>query len=577
MDECYRTRWRTHRWLPYDSGARAVQPLTQDPQNSEGLFDAIACVVLAAACVVAFATIADYGIPWDAQGEVIYADMLLKYFLSGFRDHSAFEYINFRFYGGGFELPSAILARISPFGVYETRHLFSALLGVAGLAIAWRLTRKLAGARAGLIALGLLALNPSWYGHAFINARDIPFGTGMLLCLALTVAACDELPKIPWRTRILFGMALGWTISVRVGGVLGVLFLLVPVSSWLLGRVRSGVSPKTVAREAFGIAGALLSMLAVAYAVMIVFWPWAAQSPLNPLHALLMFSRFPFDAPVLFDGQLVPANKLPPTYMPVQFAIHQPESVLLGLALALVFGVIALRRRWQLLSGAPLRILALAFAGCFPFVYFVIARPVDYNGMRHFLFVVPPLTILAALAFERVLSMSGRALRVGVGVALAAAALAQTSMLIELHPEEYVYVNSLVGGPRGAQGKFELDYWGLSLEEATDKLVQHLREHNETPGPNQGPYKVYVCGNVWSASTFFPEWLTPVERPEQADFQIAIDAHFCKHPGNSRRLAEVTRDGALLSYVDDRRPARAAGKGLEQASKGKTGLKPGVD
>jgi hypothetical protein len=577
MDECHRTSWRAHRRSPYESDARAVPPLTQDPQNSEGLFDAIACLVLAAMCVLAFATVTDYGIPWDAQGEVVYAEMLLRYFSSGFRDHSAFEYINLRFYGGGFELPSAILARISPFGVYETRHLFSALLGVAGLAAAWRLTRKLAGARAGLIALGLLALNPSWYGHAFVNARDIPFGTGMLFCLWVTAAACDELPRISLRTRLLFGAALGWTISVRVGGVLGFAFLLAPISLWLVGRLRSGVSRAVFVREALGIAGALAQMLMVGYAVMIVFWPWAAQSPLNPLQALLMFSRFPFDAPVLFDGQLVPANRLPASYMPVQFAIHQPESVLLGIAVALVLGVIALRRRWELLSGAPLRILAVAVAGVFPFAYFVIARPVDYNGMRHFLFVIPPLTVLGALAFERLLSLSGRVLRVGLGVALAAAALAQTSQLIELHPEEYVYVNSLVGGTRGAQGKFELDYWGLSLEEATDKLVQHLRERNEMPGPKQAPYKVYVCGNVWSASTFFPEWLTAVERLDQADFQIAIDAPFCKHPVNSRPLAEVTRDGAVLSYVDDRRPGGSAGRGLEQALKGKTGLKPGVD
>jgi hypothetical protein len=39
---------------------------------------------------------------------------------------------------------------------------------------------------------------------------------------------------------------------------------------------------------------------------------------------------------------------------------------------------------------------------------------------------------------------------------------------IRLHPYEYIYYNRFVGGVRGAQNRFELDYWGISYREAAD-------------------------------------------------------------------------------------------------------------
>src|SRR3954462_2396668 len=112
--------------------------LREDGQRL-GSLDHVARLVVAGALVVSFATFRDYGVPWDAQGEAVYGELLIKYYASGFRDHSAFEYVNFRFYGGGFELPAAILARLSPFEVFETRHLLCAVLAVIGLAATWRL------------------------------------------------------------------------------------------------------------------------------------------------------------------------------------------------------------------------------------------------------------------------------------------------------------------------------------------------------------------------------------------------------------------------------------------------------
>jgi L-threonylcarbamoyladenylate synthase len=39
--------------------------------------------------------------------------------------------------------------------------------------------------------------------------------------------------------------------------------------------------------------------------------------------------------------------------------------------------------------------------------------------------------------------------------------------MFRLHPYEYVYFNELVGGLNGAQGNYEMDYWGASYSEAS--------------------------------------------------------------------------------------------------------------
>jgi hypothetical protein len=41
---------------------------------------------------------------------------------------------------------------------------------------------------------------------------------------------------------------------------------------------------------------------------------------------------------------------------------------------------------------------------------------------------------------------------------------------IKLHPYQYVYYNSLVGGPAGVANRYELDYWRISLREMALKM-----------------------------------------------------------------------------------------------------------
>jgi hypothetical protein len=526
----------------------------QDAVRQGRSWDAAAWVVVGLVLAIVCATFWQYGVAWDEQGETVYGSMLIDYYRSGFQDHSAFNFVNFRYYGGGFELPAALLARVLPLSEYDTRHLLGALVGIVGLIATYRLGRRLFGARAGFLGMLFLVLNPTWYGNIFNNARDVPFATGITLCLLLTVHMLEEMPRISIRNALLFGLVFGWTTSVRVGAVLALLFLLAPLGLWFVTRLRTaGFDRQVLLFDLLHVVKRLALLCVVAYGVIALFWPWALQSPLNPLEALTMFSRFPFESNVLFDGQLIPAKALPASYLPTMLAIKSPELVVVAVCLSALLGAYTW---WSSpLGAAAVRVWAVVIAAVFPIAYFMIARPVAYNGMRHFLFVLPSMSILGAYGADRLFTLLRLGvLRVGYGLALAACALMQLQIFTELFPNEYVYYNSWAGGLKGAHQRYELDYWGMSLQEATERFVQTLESTSTQPLPNDPPYYVYVCGNVWSAALYFPSWLKPVPRIEEADYVIAIQDFFCKSPPGSQRVLDVTRDDTVLSYVDSIRP-----------------------
>jgi len=173
-------------------------PLSSGAITVARRLDALAIGVLVLAGVIAAATFRDYGLGWDDYTHSEYGDLLVSLYSSGFADKRALSFVNLYMYGGGFDLLSALAAKILPFGLFETRRLVGAAIGIVGLLVAWRLGRRLGGPLAGLIGLVLLASCPLYYGHMFINAKDGPFAvTASSRCSA----SCGRSRNIRGRRR----------------------------------------------------------------------------------------------------------------------------------------------------------------------------------------------------------------------------------------------------------------------------------------------------------------------------------------------------------------------------------------
>ncbi len=532
--------------------------------SSDHLYRRLAWGGLAAAVVLIGLTFQDYGVTWDEFYHEANGRHVLAYYATWFADRAVLTYHNLYLYGGVFDGLTAALDLVSPFGHYETAHLLNALVGLLGVVGGWKLVNFLAGPRAATIAAALLLLTPAWYGHMFFNPKDIPFAAGMTWSLYGIIRLAAKWPATPWRLNLWLGIALGMTLGVRVGGIIALGYLAVGVATYLVGAVLPQRGLRGMVSEGARIAlRSLIPSLAIAYVVMLLCWPWAQQSPLaNPLMALRLFSHIAWDINVLFEGRLVNSLNLPAEYLLVYFAVKLPEVALLLLALgACLVPHAVMRNRTSRPFYEPRTpgLVILGAAAAVPFVYFAVQRPVTYDSIRHFLFVLPPLAALAGIAADRLLERAERLSWLAGATASAALGLAllgQAVTLARLHPDQYVYYNAFVGGVKGAENRFELDYWGNSYAEAVDMLVEQLRLEQEAGAPALR-YKVAVCSSGVSASYFFPPDLAWTGSEHEADFYITTTRLDCDDSLDGDPFLKVEREGAVLSIVKDRRFLKA--------------------
>jgi hypothetical protein len=521
-------------------------------------------LVLAVQALLIVATFAQYGVSWDERVQNTYGLHLLSYYLTAFQDQSAFHYINLRYYGGAFDLIAATLNTVSPFGEYETRHLLGGAVGFIGTIGAWRLARLLAGERAGLFVVALTALTPLIYGHSFINPKDAPFACAVMWSIYYSCRAIVEAPHPRRGTAIGLGVALGLALGTRVVAVIALLYCAPAFVAYTIGRYRESRSVSVVLSEQRSFFGGLLPAVPIILAFTALFWPWVVQAPGNLPTALRLFAHFPWQGQVLFDGQLYPADKLPAVYLPQLIALQLPEVALFGLLAAAAFMVrAALGRGWNALTDPrSLCYSVLIAATLVPLVHFFVTRPIVYNGIRHYLFMVPPLIVLAGIGLDRTyafLRARSEWLSRAYAALLAVAAVVQIAIMVELHPYEYIYYNSFAGGVAGAAGRYDLDYWGLSLAEATRDLERIVAKERVRAGANglaeARPLAVYVCGDKESATYFFDPTsnLHYTDEPSRADYAVGIRGAECTWEIKGPRLLEVKRGGAFLSYATDLR------------------------
>jgi hypothetical protein len=519
-------------------------------------WDRLAFGLFFVALFLVVATFDQYGVTWDEDAINWYGVFALNYYLSHFHDLRALAWLDLTNYGAAFDMSAAALNLLSPFGTYETRHLLNGLVGVVGLVGVWRLGRALGGARAGFIAALFLLLIPNYYGQMFNNPKDIPFAAGMVWSLYFIVCILPTLPRPPWSLVVKLGFAVGMTMAVRVGGLM--VFGYVGLALLLSGVWRAAATRRWAVLFGDGWAGfwrVLLPCVAIAYPIMLFFWPWAQQAPIdNPLEALAAFSHQSFPYPTLFAGSYMLAADLPWVYLPVHIMLALPELVLGLLLSAPVLAWVALRRAGRLPDRAhALGLFMLGFAIVFPVGYAIAIKAILFDGMRHFIFVLPPIAASAALvadrALDRLVRMQWR--RVAYG-ALGLYGAYHVGVMAMLHPDEYVYYNLLTGGVHGARGLFKLDYWANSYAEAVQGLEDYLRAEYGQDFMDHD-FTVGVCGPPGSAGYYFPRNFIYTPDRDQAQFFIAFTKDNCDKALPGKVIYRVMRLDTLLSLVIDRR------------------------
>lgn len=226
--------------------------------------------------------------------------------------------------------------------------------------------------------------------------------------------------------------------------------------------------------------------------------------------------------------------------------------MLLALLAAAVIATFMSLSRTDVTAKRKSIMLMLTLAAMLPLVIAMVKRPALYNGIRHFIFVIPPMTVLAGVAFARGMDWLGENRRVWQPAALAVFAfglLLPLSEMIRLHPYQYTHFNHIAGTVRTADNFFMLDYWGLALKQASDGLREQLAERQEVP-PQHRKWKVAVCGPQRPAQVALGPDFTIGWDSNAADFAMTLGEFYCKGLA-APVMVEIKRDDVVFARVYD--------------------------
>jgi hypothetical protein len=520
-------------------------------RSLEQTCDDVALLALAVVGLVAALTFHDYGLGWDDYTHAEYADLLLRMYGSGFKDTGALSFANLYMYGGGFDMVAALLHKVIPLELFETRRLVGAIVGVIGIGVTWRLARRVAGPLAGLAALLLLALCPIFYGHMFMNPKDAPFAVAMIVLMMGLVRLAEEYPQPSPRTILIVGLGAGLSIGSRILGGLALVYALIGFIPLLIDETRTQGARQAL-RRFIHVLYVLMPGLILGYLIMGLIWPWSIIEVGNPFRALTYFSHF-FEKPwkELFDGALVSVPDMPWSYLPTLFALQLPE-VMLALTITGVVSTFVMLPRAEVPARRKTILLMLTLAATLPLLVAIVKRPALYNGIRHFIFLIPPMAVLGGAAFAWTMSWMKDNRRSWQPVALGVfvfGLLLPLGEMIRLHPYQYTHFNHIAGTVRAADDRFMLDYWGLAFKQASDGLREELIEKQEVP-PHGRKWKVAVCGPQRPAQVALGPDFNIGWDSHAADFAMTLGEFYCKGL-SAPVMLEIKRDDVVFARVYD--------------------------
>lgn len=278
--------------------------------------------------LIAALTLTHYGESWDEYNFFQYAEESLAAYPGLFQPgfERTFSDPTLRHYGSWFLMTCVLAARLFPQAyISDVAHFLTFALFQGGVLLMYVLARRWLSAWPALASALLYATQPVLYGHAFINARDIPFQVGFMASLYFGLRWSDSLPALPETKKVSYEkprlpafILILWGLGIAFLGY----FALQLADSWL--QAAPALADASGAREldlylrpvlAKFWAGLIFLSLALAWSAVLVL-------PVNPSLRHKLWK-----------------NELRPYALQVKMALRSSAFWLASLALALTVGI----------------------------------------------------------------------------------------------------------------------------------------------------------------------------------------------------------------------------------------------
>ena len=491
--------------------------------------------------LLALLTMSDYGLSWDEPTRWHSGDVKLDYYeqLFGSGDFLAtLQTAPNDVYPGLYDIPLGLARRYSSVDAILLSRIWNAFFGCLSVVLTILIARKFLPARSteessrGLessldflmpfLAGFCLLCIPEYYGHIFINPKDIPFAATYALATFALINLIHALPSPRKRDFAMFGVATGLVMATRPPGIVFLAYYGLVMTVWSL-FFAVAETPKDRFTLLFSFVWKGVIVAAIAWFVLLPWWPIMHRNPFTAsATAVSRLHTFSAEIPVLFRGQIYDASDVPFYYVVWMFFIKMPIWQLALLVAGTFIGFSGIKRNPETIRSNPQQSLAmflLAFSVLFPVGYVLVKQPAIHNGFRHMFYVLPAVSVLAAMSWRRIMEMAlpVKRWRNAAGVVTAICVLGTGALYWIMHPYQYVFYNSLVGGTAGSLNRYESDYWFTAGKEAVASLASEL----EIAGlSDTQSVKLFVSGPWHVIEPYLPENFEIVGSAVEADFFI---------------------------------------------------------
>ncbi|MFQ3578091.1 MAG: glycosyltransferase family 39 protein [Verrucomicrobiia bacterium] len=514
-------------------------------------------VLFALLIPVAWIVSNDYGMAWDDAQHAVYGGFVLDYFQSGFTDEKWLTDMGGLYnYGTLFDLPSAILHRwLYGEDLFALRSFLMAITGLLAIPAVAKLGRFIGGESTAVWSVAALLAMPQFVGQSFINCKDLPLATAVAWSMLAGLRLFEKPSLVNF---VLCGLTVGLALAVRVGGLIAAVFLVgvvlfLGVRAFVNDDLEASLTKAVTLKNGLGV----LLAGAIAWGLMIALWPVAHRNPfVGPLQAFQQSAAFPTAYPVLYLGESIPSADLPWHYLPVMFGLTMPLPLLVVVVAGILGVLVAFFLHWD--RPSVISSFLLLFWIFFPLGYVAFGKPNIYDGVRHFLFIIPAFAVVAGVALSW-LTKKVHIGRVPVGGLLGAVAIGFCWIQMVLwHPYQYSFFNRLAGEPTTLHERFETDYWATSYRDLarfinaeqakTEEKLHVLAGLNQLAMPCLSRFIDSKIG-----TGYFVGSSGEMDFPTFADFVAVIPRYeMWKNFSEAPIVYEVRRRGVLMGLVRKR-------------------------
>ncbi len=418
---------------------------------------------------------------------------------------------------------------------YETYHLSNLLFATSIFIFAYYfLYIKYKKPWLSILGPLFIILNPRFFGDIAANPKDMPFAVLYFISIAC-IYFIPRLKNILLRVLIL-GFLFAFTQSGRtLGFTLYFILFLYDLFLWKYKLTKEKKEHPELIVFFFHEFLYLFMIFICSNFFMLVTWPYIGSNYFkNFIDVLNTAKQFPWNGTVFFMGKNYLSMDLPRSYLPVWFAVSVPIFIIVSV----IGSLILLKKMWK--KNEILFLCALAIG--INLLLYLIAKPVIYNGVRHFLFLLPFFSLLAAVFVIELYQSKYKKIKYIFLILLVINCLLVMISQVKLFPYQYLYFNELVGGLKGGSQYFATDYWNASFKEGILWLKNNKIQENKK-------YSIYVCGSSLSVFYYFSNNMEWVGSYDKANYAICSEytKEYKKIPG--KVIHTVERDSVPLNYV----------------------------